>query len=329
MAGFFYEIGPISTCRMCLNYLIQGIRVKEVPVQAVINSMKFSNPENHNRRPKHGFTLIELLVVIAIIAILAGMLLPALSKAKDKAKGILCMNNTKQLMLATHMYLGDNEDKFPSSCHGGGVATGAWVTGWLTWDSRQDNTNRAYILDPKYSTLASYFSNAKNIWKCPSDTRIAPAQKRLGWTERVRSISGNIRIGVCKNNGGGSAAWACRDYVTEVDKMSGLNNPGPSQTWVYADEHPDSINDAGCFPPELERGNPWIDLLASYHNGAAGIAFADGHSEIHKWTASSSQQNNPVRFSWVKPAATAADPDVLWLARRNQLKTGHSMPGGQ
>jgi prepilin-type N-terminal cleavage/methylation domain-containing protein/prepilin-type processing-associated H-X9-DG protein len=281
-------------------------------------------------RSKHqGFTLIELLVVIAIIAILAGMLLPALSKAKDKAKGILCMNNTKQLMLACHMYLGDNEDKFPASCHGSGVAQGSWVTGWLDWGNRQDNTNVQYLLDPQYSVLASYFSNAKNIFKCPSDNKLSAAQRRLGWSERVRSISGNIRVGVCRNNAGGAAAWASRDYATEVEKMSGLNNPGPSETWVYADEHPDSINDAGCFTPELERGNPWVDTPANYHNGAGGLAFADGHSEVHKWTASNSQQNNPVRVaSFTAPAATANDPDAVWLALRTQRKAGHQLPVG-
>src|SRR5688572_21466930 len=124
-----------------------------------------TRPMNTLKSPKRlrparasGFTLIELLVVIAIIAILAGMLLPALAKSKTKAQGIMCMNNLKQVMLAWQMYQLDNDDKIVQAYHGGGTAAfgndpryAPWVVGWLTWGTEQDNTNVNYLIDPRYS----------------------------------------------------------------------------------------------------------------------------------------------------------------------------------
>ena len=269
--------------------------------------------KTHTRK---AFTLIELLVVIAIIAILASMILPALSKAKTKAQGIYCLNNEKELTLAWLQYADDNQNNLVPN-HDGGVSSYnlSWVPGWLDFVANNpDNTNLNYL---RLSKIGPYTKNP-GIYKCPAD--IYDCMEHNAKMARVRSVSMNgfIEGNAYKGEHDPYSSHWYQNYWS-FQKMTDINNPAPANLWVFSDEHPDSIND-GWEIMDPTNPNAWTDLPASYHNGAGGFGFADGHGEIKKWLEGSTKVPvNPNRQYNGFPAPHSRD--IQWIVLRSTAKS--------
>ena len=290
-------------------------------------------PTNANRTQRTAFTLIELLVVIAIIAILAALILPAFSKARMRAQAIACLNNTRQLALACQLYTDDHESYFPYNLgmNGSSFRTNLnWVNNVMTWGVAgpldSDNTNPATIIN---ASLGAYVSGSTAVYRCPADHALSSIQAAAGWDHRLRSYSLNAMLG----NAGGFIANGVN-----------INNPGyrqffkttqipqPVEIFTFLDEHPDSINDgyflnkAGAVNASVYAGsgyshNEWTDLPASYHNGSATFAFADGHASLHHWLdADTLRPAQPNAAVLPRAVSATAQSDFEWVMRHMSIQ---------
>lgn len=253
------------------------------------------------------FTLIELLVVIAIIAILAAMLLPALSRSKSTAQGVACLANLRQIQTASHQYMDDHTGRYVNN-HGVGETRAkkqSWANNVLDWTDSEGNTNTVLLTE---ALLGSFVGKSAAVFKCPAD------RSRADNGDRIRSFAMNSLVG-------DPGEMTNRFNPSYIQFFKESDVPNPARIFVFLDEHPDTIND-GFFMNRLEDEPKWGNLPASYHNGAGNFTYVDGHSESHRWavTGPDGTVRPTVRggAGGIFPAKPTTDWD--WVKERTGVK---------
>jgi prepilin-type processing-associated H-X9-DG protein/prepilin-type N-terminal cleavage/methylation domain-containing protein len=272
------------------------------------------------RPDKVAFTLIELLTVLAVIALLAAMLLPALARAKEKGRSIACVNNVKQLSLATMMYADDCGDRLPYNLGAREIVASSatnyypnWTSPILSWELDPDNTNTVMLT---HGGIGDYTSRTPAVYRCPSDIVVSDVQAGAGWTRRVRSTSMNMMVGDAGNFSRGGQNV---NNPSLLQFFKSTHVPQPSRIFVFTEEHPHSIND-GYFWDRADS-HIWTDLPASWHNGSANLTFADGHAESHKWlNASTKPASRPDSVGLPFHIPPGEQGDFNWLLDRMSIE---------
>lgn len=270
---------------------------------------------SHRRQGRTGsqaFTRLEALTLTATGVFLFFLVLPTLSQSREGAWSALCVENHRRLIRAFQMYADDHAGRFVPVASGSSAMVTAptrpgWIHGWLDWNIAPANTNLLHLSDPRFSLTALYLDRDPTPYKCPADRFLSSAQLARGWDRRIRTVSANALIAPTQTIPGLSPTF------TPAHQFSDLIHPGPAQTLVHLEEHPDSVNDPVFLPPQDRR---WVDLPIALHQGGSTFSFTDGHVATHTWSTSFALRNVSYSSAFFPPAVPANDPDLLWFIAR-------------
>ena len=295
--GSFYETGPQRQPPQSMK----GLPL--CPDLLLAHPQHLNNPMQQHRAlpPKYAFTLIELLVVIAIIAILAAMLLPALSRAKMKATGAACLSNEKQLIMAFTMYADDNQDQMLSYVRGTSVLGGGLfdfdysALSGVSVDKAEQIIKEGIRKGPLWN-----YAKSEGAYHCPGDLRYKNLQVGRGWAYHSYARADGMACGDAQN--------------PPYKKMSQVIRP--SQSFILLEESDARGDVSGSWV--LDTDTPgWEDVFAIFHGTTSTFSFADGHAQSHKWTDAATikaaRDSAQGIFSARWSGGNARNPDFRWV----------------
>lgn len=276
-----------------------------------VNGGKFiRGPMNAQRSPQEAaFTLMELLVVIAVIAILAALLLPALSRAKARARKVVCLSNQKQLAVTWQIYSGDQAERFVWNGNATTVVNGRrlWVMG-SGHNFTAALTDSRYLIDPTLTAFGDYLKAAA-VYKCPADesTVLVGGQKLA----KIRSYAMNYYLGPAES---GYLTPGYRYY----HKMAQLLPAQPSRIFLFQDVLPENL----CFPGFvvfMSEAQGFFHYPSSQHLKTGVLNFTDGHAESQRWKDERTRPR-PINGSVGHGIASPGNPDLVWLREHTTIR---------